>query len=209
MSPAPLGGLLIDYGGVLTSNVFAAFGAFAVEEGLEEPAVADLFRHDRAARQLLKDLESGTIDDAAFAPPFAAMLGLDATRADGLVTRLFSALRPDETMIHAVYAAREAGIRTGLISNSWGEGLRYDERLLNDAFDVVVLSHEVRIRKPAPEIFRIALERIGLAPADCAFVDDLPFNLEPAAELGMTTVLHADAAETVPQLEHLLGVKLR
>lgn len=202
-------GLLIDYGGVLTSNVFDAFRAFARDEGLEADAIADRFREDRAARQLLKDLESGAIDDAAFAGPFTALIGLSADRADGLVGRMFGALQPDEAMIAAVRAAHDAGFRTGLISNSWGTGMVYDQRLLTEAFDGVVLSHEVRIRKPASEIFTIGTERIGLPPEACVFVDDLPFNLPPAEQLGMRTVLHRTADETIPQLEALLGVPLR
>lgn len=202
-------GLLIDFGGVLTTNVFEAFGDFAEAEGLDRHAIGTLFKTDREARNLLKDLESGAIDTHAFGPPFAARAGLAPERADGVVRRMFSALRADEPMATMVRAARAAGIRTGLISNSWGDGMAYDQGLLDEAFDAVVLSHEVRMRKPTPEIFVIGAERIGVPPAECVFVDDLPFNLPPAEELGMTTVLHRDAAETVPRLEELFGVPLR
>jgi epoxide hydrolase-like predicted phosphatase len=205
----PPRGLLIDFGGVLTSNVFESFGDFAEAEGLERDALPTLFRTDREARQLLKDLESGAIDTAAFGAPFAARAGLAPERAEGLVLRMFGALRPDEAMASMVRAARRAGIRTGLISNSWGDGMVYDQELLDEGFDAVVLSHEVRMRKPTPEIFVIGAERIGVPPTECVFVDDLHFNLPPAEELGMRTVLHRDAAETIPQLEELFGVVLR
>jgi len=72
-----------------------------------------------------------------------------------------------------------------------------------------VISGEVGIRKPAPEIYRLGAERIGLEPEACVFVDDLPFNLSPAAELGMATVHHRSAEETIGELERLLGVSLR
>lgn len=202
-------GLLIDFGGVLTTNVFEAFGDFAEAEGLERDAIAQLFKTDREARNLLKDLESGAIDTERFGPPFVLRAGLGEDRAEGIVRRMFSALRADEAMADAVRAARRAGIRTGLISNSWGDGMAYDQELLSTAFDAVVLSHEERMRKPAPEIFVIGADRIGLPPEQCVFVDDLSFNLPPAEELGMTTVLHRDAAETVPRLEELFGVPLR
>jgi putative hydrolase of the HAD superfamily len=52
-------------------------------------------------------------------------------------------------------------------------------------------------------------ERIGLPPSACVFVDDLPGNLKPARELGMATVHHRGAAETVAELERLLGIALR
>jgi HAD superfamily hydrolase (TIGR01509 family) len=71
-----------------------------------------------------------------------------------------------------------------------------------------VISGEVGIRKPAPEIYALGAEAIGLPPQECVFVDDLPGNLKPARELGMTTVHHRRAEETIPELERLLGVSL-
>jgi HAD superfamily hydrolase (TIGR01509 family) len=85
---------------------------------------------------------------------------------------------------------------------------RYPEPLMDDLFDGVVISGVVGIRKPAPEMYAMGAESIGLPPAACAFVDDLGFNLKPARELGMATVLHTDAAQTIVQLEELLGVAL-
>jgi HAD superfamily hydrolase (TIGR01509 family) len=76
-------------------------------------------------------------------------------------------------------------------------------------FDGVVISGEVGMRKPAREIYELGAERIGLEPPQCVFVDDLPFNLTPAEELGMATVHHVTAAETIAELERLLGVALR
>jgi epoxide hydrolase-like predicted phosphatase len=91
------------------------------------------------------------------------------------------------------------------VSNSWGTR-RYDRALLAELFDAVLISGEVGIRKPSPEIYRLAAERIGLAPPECVFVDDLPFNLAPAAELGMATVHHVGTGQTIAELERLLGV---
>ncbi len=71
-----------------------------------------------------------------------------------------------------------------------------------------MISGEVGIRKPTPEIYSIGAEMVGLDPSACVFVDDLAFNLKPAAELGMATVHHVTAAETIAQLEDLLGVRL-
>jgi putative hydrolase of the HAD superfamily len=125
-----------------------------------------------------------------------------------LIDRLFAGMRPDEDMLDAVAAAKLAGVRTGLISNSWGKG-RYDRSRFPDLFDGTVISGEVGIRKPLPRIYELGAEAIGLAPSECVFVDDLPPNLKPAAELGMATVHHVSAETTIPELERLLGVSLR
>ena len=199
-------GLLIDFGGVLTTNVFESFAAFCRAEGLDPDTVRDRFRHDPSARALLGELEEGRIGNAEFEARFAPMLGVE--RHEGLIERLFGGMEPDEAMLDAVAVARRAGVRTGLVSNSWGEE-GYDRARFDELFDVLVISGELGIRKPAPEIYALAAERLGRPPERCVFVDDLPGNLKPAAAIGMATVLHRDAETTVPRLEALLGVSLR
>jgi epoxide hydrolase-like predicted phosphatase len=110
-------------------------------------------------------------------------------------------------MIEAVRRARAARIRTGLISNSWGLGI-YD-RAPTELFDASVISGEVGLHKPQPEIFELACERLGVKPAESVFVDDLRENCVGAEAVGMTAVLHRSSAETIARLEDLLGVDLR
>ena len=198
-------GLIVDWGGVMTTDVFASFADFCRAEGMDPETVRDRFRHDETARQLLFDLETGHIREAEFEPHFADVLGVGA---DGLIDRLFASMRPDEPMVEAVAAARRAGVRTGLLSNSWGDD-RYDRTRFAELFDAVVISSEVGLRKPDPEIYALACERLGLAPERCVFVDDLGGNLKPAAAIGIATVKHTEAAATIAELEELLGVSLR
>jgi putative hydrolase of the HAD superfamily len=198
-------GLLIDYGGVLTTDLFDSFRAFCEVEGLEPEAIGQSFRRDPSCRDLLIGLETGKIDEEDFEVRFAEILGVSSPK---LIERLMGDSRPDEAMVAAVASARRQGVRTGLISNSWGTR-RYDRDQLAQLFDGVVISGEVGIRKPAPEIYELGAREIGLETEDCVFVDDLPFNLTPAAELGMGTVHHTAAAETIRELERLLGVTLQ
>jgi len=198
--------LLVDFGGVLTTNVFDAFADFCRVEGLAPDTVRDRFMTDPEARDLLGDLETGRIDEAEFEPRFAALLGVE--RAEGLIDRLFAGMVPEPAMLDAVLAARRRGVRTGLLSNSWGQE-RYDRATLEELFDAVVISGEVGMRKPSPEIYALAAERLGREPERIVFVDDLPGNLKPARDIGMATVLHRDAGATVAELEQHLGVSLR
>jgi epoxide hydrolase-like predicted phosphatase len=198
-------GLLIDFGGVLTTNVFDSFKAFCREEGLPEDSVKQLFRERGEGLGLLRRLERGELSADEFSQQFAPLLGVSP---DSLVERLFGGIGPDEAMIGAVRRSRAAGIRTGLISNSWGDGLAYDPALMDELFDAVVISGEVGMHKPEPEIFHLGAERIGVAPEDCVFVDDLRENCAGAEAVGMKAILHRGPERTLPQLEELLGVPL-
>ncbi|GAB3857813.1 HAD family hydrolase [Dactylosporangium cerinum] len=188
-----LRGLLVDYGGVLTTDVFVSFDAFCAREGLPPGTVRDLFRDDPTARSLLGGLEDGTLPDAGFEAGFAALLGVPP---EGLIERLLGATTADVAMLDFVRAARGRGIRTGLISNSWGSQ-RYDRILLDELFDGVVISGEVGVRKPDPAIYVLGAAAVGLPPQECVYVDDLPGNLKPARALGMTTVRHRTPQETL------------
>ena len=193
-------GLLVDWGGVMTTDLFASFRAFCEKEGLSPDAMRDAFRANRDARELLIALEEGRMDEAEFEPQLAALLKVEPRN---LIDRLFAGSSLDPLMVAAVRAAHDSGIRTGLVSNSWGVR-RYPRPLMAELFDGIVISGEVGIRKPAPRMYELGAERIGVEPAACVYVDDLPFNLEPARELGMATIHHVGATETIAELERLL-----
>jgi putative hydrolase of the HAD superfamily len=196
-------GLIVDYGGVLTTDVFASFRAFCEAEGLPPETVRERFRGDGEARRLLAGLETGALAAAEFEPRFAALLEV---RSERLIERLFGGMEPDAAMLDGVRELRRAGVRTALLSNSWGDATAYDAALLQELFDAWVISSEVGLRKPDPAIYALAAERLGLEPAACVFVDDLPGNLKPARAIGMATVLHrGDAEATLAEVRALLS----
>ncbi len=196
--------LLVDWGGVLTTNLFVSFQAHCLRAEIDPQKLLGRFRRDPEARELLIALETGAMDEKAFEVQFARMLEVEP---DGLVDGLFAGVQPDLAMVDAVRRARAAGVRTALVSNSWGVH-RYPQDMFEELFDGVVISGEEGIRKPARRMYELGAERAGVRPEMCVFVDDLPFNLTPAQELGMATIHHVSAETTIPELERLLGVPL-
>lgn len=196
-------GLLVDFGGVLTTNIWKSFDLFCENEGLERGTVLELFRADGEALALLRSLERGAVSDGEFERDFGELLGVEPA---GLIDRLFAGLSPEQAMIDAVQAARAAGIHTGLISNSWGTGIY--ERAPMRIFDATVISGDVGLHKPQPEIYELGAERIGSPPSACIFVDDLRENVAGAEAVGMTAILHRRPADTIAELERLLGIEL-
>jgi putative hydrolase of the HAD superfamily len=197
-------GLLIDWGGVLTTNLFASFHQYCIAVELDPGMLAGRFKADPEFRELLIALEKGELDEPSFELRFAQLLGI---APEGLVDGLFAGVGPDMAMIEAVRRAREEGVRTALVSNSWGTH-RYPHELFAEIFDGVVISGEEGMRKPSRRMYELGAERAGIAAGLCVYVDDLPFNLKPAEELGMATVHHTSAETTIPELEKLLGLEL-
>jgi putative hydrolase of the HAD superfamily len=204
--------LIVDFGGVLTTPLQDAMVAFASDAGIE---LQDFVRvalgvYSGGDDDLVVGFETGRIPEDEFARAFVARIkeqtGVDVD-PEGLVGRIFAGLRLEKEMLAAVGTVRSAGLKTALLSNSWGTTL-YPRDRIDDLFDTVVISGEVGLRKPDPAIFEMALERIGVSGSRAVFVDDHPGHLAAAAELGMTTVLHRSPADTITELEGLLDIDL-
>lgn len=204
--------LIVDFGGVLTTPLQDAMVDFAAEHNIElqDLVRAALRAYSGGEDDLVVRFETGQMGEAEFALAFAERLG-EATgaeiEAEGLLERLFGTLKLEEGMIAAVERARNSGLKTALLSNSWGMGL-YPRRTLDRICDVIVISGEVGLRKPDPAIFTMTTDQLSLEPETCVFVDDHPGHLKAAQAAGMTTVLHKTPRETISELEGLLGLSL-
>lgn len=115
-----------------------------------------------------------------------------------------------EDSLPVVSELRARGVKTALISNcSHSTRGIVDGLGLEDAFDEILLSFEVGLRKPDPEIYRLALERLGAEPDRAVFVDDQPAYCDGAAALGIATFLIDRSGDTTPQDGHRVISDLR
>ena len=129
------------------------------------------------------------------------------------VIRLLSGeVRPE--MVVALRRCRERFI-TACLTNNFaagdGPGMAYSEartaavEAAMALFHVVLESSKLGVRKPDPRIYRIACDRLGVAPAEVVYLDDLGVNLKPARAIGMTTIKVGDAAAALAELERVVG----
>jgi HAD superfamily hydrolase (TIGR01509 family) len=95
----------------------------------------------------------------------------------------------DDT-VPTLRALREAGVRTCLLSNA-GVPIAdvLDREGVTPWVDGIVLSYEVGVVKPNPEIFRVALESLGLSAASVLMVGDNANDDGGGAALGMRTLI--------------------
>jgi putative hydrolase of the HAD superfamily len=209
-------GVITDWGGVLTTPLKDAIALWIEADGIDAAGYRALMREwvqqayaADGALNPIHGLEDGSLPPAEFERRLAERLRTRsgaAVAAEGLLARMFLAFQPVEPMYEALRRARAAGVRTCLLSNSWGN--TYPHELFAELFDGVVISSQVGLRKPDPAIFQHALDLIGLPPHECAFVDDIEHNVRAAESLGITGVHYVDAATTVARLENILGVSL-
>lgn len=196
--------LILDFGGVLTNDFWEVLRGFARREGLAEDTFAGLFTQDAEGMQLLRGLERGDIGQLDFEARLAARLGV---APEGLLKRLGADLRPDEEMLAVVAELRAAGVKIAVLSNSLGSDY-YDPYApwdLASRADVVIISDQVRLRKPEPEIFQLALEKLDEPASECLFVDDIAPYLKPAQAMGMAVWHHTSTPATVAELRRVFA----
>lgn len=99
--------------------------------------------------------------------------------------------------------------KIGLLSNAQSAYLRgiLTDHDLERLFHHVVISSEVGMTKPNPEIFRHMLEKLDVVPAEAIFIDDNVKNTEAAEKVGIRGVQYADLHKLKQDLASL-GVKL-
>jgi putative hydrolase of the HAD superfamily len=192
---------------VLTTPLLPAVLAFERREGLVEGAVITALYLDEEGKRRTRALERGEITQTEWNEAAARALGV---AADNLMGRIFADLRPEPVLAAAAAAARRAGMKVGILSNSVGLAPwnLYDGYGLDERYDAVVISEQHGLRKPEPESFALVLKMLELDAPQCVFVDDTEQYLPPAEQLGFATVHAKDPHATVARLEELLGVPL-
>lgn len=200
-------GLILDFAGVLTGDPRPVHHTWCESEGLLAEAWRATLNDHPEGRRLYTALEIGQISQAEWNEGTAALLGTHVN-ADNLMGRAWAKVPPARRMAALARAAKDAGYRLALLSNSFGlEPFNpYEQAGIWDLFDVHVISEVVGLAKPDPAIYQLTLDRLGLPGPACVFVDDHPVNLPPAEALGITTVLAATEDQSVAELERLLGV---
>jgi putative hydrolase of the HAD superfamily len=207
--------VIVDWGGVMTGPLPDTVRAWVAADNIDYASYAAVMRawvkdayHADGAANPIHALERGECTDAEFEQLLAAQITCrdgQPVVAQGLLDRMFAATELSDPMHELVRAVRAAGLRTGLLSNSWGVGA-YPSHLFPGLFDAVVISAEVGMRKPEERIFQHAASLLGVAPPECVFIDDIEANVQAAEALGMTGLWHADPADTITRLGTLLDL---
>jgi putative hydrolase of the HAD superfamily len=135
-----------------------------------------------------------------------ARMGLPESERRALIEGFFGGDRVDERLVAFIRSLRPA-FKTGMITNAWPNVRRFleDECHLGDAFDHIVVSAEEGMVKPDPRIYRLALERLGVAPGEAVFIDDLEENIAGAQAVGMHGIRFEGPEQAITAVQELIG----
>jgi putative hydrolase of the HAD superfamily len=211
-------GVILDWGGVVTNPILDTVDAWIRAEQIDRDSYTNVMRawvsgaYGDGADNPIHALERGECTNEEFERRLAEHLThLDGrpVLADGLLTRMFAASAMQDAMLDLIRSLRRAGLRTALLSNSWGSGDgAYPRHLFPELFDVVVISAEVGMRKPEERIFRHTAALLGLEPQECVFIDDVQANVVAGEALGLVCLRHVEPGPTTAWLTERLGLPL-
>lgn len=206
--------VLWDFGGVLTSSPFDAFNRYEEQHGIPKDFIRGVNAVNPTDNAWAK-FESSRISVDAFDDAFLAETTAAGHPIPGrdVIPLLGGAIRPD--MVAVLKYCKTKFQVTCLTNNAdagSGPGMAAtDERAAEMAtvmnlFDLVIESSKEGMRKPDPEIYQLACERMGVAPAEIVYLDDLGINLKPAKAMGMTTIKVVSEEQAIADLGAVLDI---
>jgi len=208
--------VLWDFGGVITSSPFEAFNRFETEHGLP----LDFIRRINATNpdtNAWAQFEANRIGIEEFDLLFLAESTAAGHAIPGreVIALLSGDVRP--RMVQVLRRVRQdfkIACLTNNVRAGKGPGMSRSEasaasvREAMALFEHVLESSREGMRKPQPEFYLLACQRLGVDPAQVVYLDDLGINLKPARELGMTTIKVVSEAQAIRDLGTALGVEL-
>ena len=209
--------VLWDFGGVITTSPFEAFNRFEKAANLPVDFIRKI-NSTNPKTNAWAQLESSQISVEEFDQKFALEareLGHDVGGSQVLAL-LSGDLRPE--MVNAlrmIKSTRKIGCITNNVKSGEGASMaRSPEKAAQmnevmELFDVVIESSKVGIRKPDPEIYKLACREMDIEPGEALFLDDLGINLKPARTLGMMTIKVLNTEQALSELEECLEMALR
>ena len=208
--------VIFDLGGVVLNSPFSAIADYETRNGIESNTINKVIGAAGEEGAFAR-AERGEISVHEFAEPFAhdcKLVGAPPLDGSALMSLILESCTPRPLMLEALGILRDSEIKTAALTNNFRSQAgddRFTSALvdLQPLFDVIVQSAEEGVRKPDPRIYSLACTRLGVAPHECVFLDDIGRNLKPAQAMGMRTIRVGLADSTggaaVRQLSAMLG----
>jgi glucose-1-phosphatase len=132
-------------------------------------------------------------------------LGLSLEQSIELKRDFWAGDRLDSTLVNHIKDFRSK-MRTAILSNAWDNARSafINDYLFGEAFDEIIISAEVGLKKPDPEIYILATKLLDVTPENMIFIDDFPQNVAAAAAIGIRSILFTSTSQVVQETNKLL-----
>jgi putative hydrolase of the HAD superfamily len=198
----PVRNIIFDFGGVLvTWRPQEIIDSFYAEPALREALRTHAFQHDDWL-----DMDRGTLDEATVATRCAARMARPEAELRSLFDHVRAALQPIEPTVALLRELRGRRVKLYGLSNMSATIFAYlaGRHDFFGLFDGIVVSGEVKLLKPEPEIYEHLRDRFDLDFAESVFIDDLPRNVESARAVGLPAIQFTSTDQVRHELAALL-----
>lgn len=152
--------------------------------------------------ELSHQADAGFLGRSELVEQVAELLTITTEESDTLLTGGYVV---NDDLVGLIVNLKQQGYKIGLISNlgrDWFD--TYVPEATKTLFDDRVVSGEVGMVKPYPEIFELACSRLGVETQDALFIDDIASNCDGAQRAGMHALLYTSFASLEPSVKDLL-----
>jgi len=194
--------VFVDMGGVIVRTEFQAPRQHLADRlGMEYEDLVKLVFDSESAQQA----SIGLISEDEHWATVMRRLHRPASETQAIRDEFFAGDIIDTDLLDFLRNLR-GKVKVGMISNAWS-GLRAYilSKKFEDAFDIMIISAEVKAMKPDARIYQIALEKLAALPSESVFLDDFPENVQAARAVGMQAIHFAQPEQAIKELKLLLA----
>jgi putative hydrolase of the HAD superfamily len=195
--------VIFDLGGVVIEwNPDWILDSYYAEPQVRAIMKAQMFQHPDWLQ-----LDRGTMNEPELLARLGVRTGRPAAELNGLFDAVRESLRAKPDTVTLLEKLHSRGVPLYCLSNISSDIFKYlrERHSFWGVFRGIVISGDLRMMKPEPEIFEFLLNRYGLTAAHTVFVDDNASNIEAARALGIHAVWFRDARQCELELEEILA----
>ncbi len=195
-------GVIFDMDGVLVSTDELHYQSWTVLAEQEEIPFSREINHRQRGQGRMESLEI-LLERAPREYTAEEKIAMTEQKND-CFRKLLESFTADDVLPGAremLRALRARGVRVAVGSSSKNAPVILDRAALLKEVDAVVDGNDVSRSKPAPDVFLLAAEKIGLPPEECLVLEDAPSGVEAARRAGMA-VFAIGPPERHPDVEH-------
>ncbi len=195
--------VIFDFGGVLIRQIDNR-PRIELASQLKIPVtrIAELIFFGETAQKASR----GEIPVSAHWEAVRLALGIAPADMPAFLDKYWSADDVNWTLVEFIRGLRPR-YKVGLLSNAWDD-LRHTMHQrwdIDGLFDAMVISAEVKLVKPDPRIFHMAVERLQVLPVEALFVDDVAENVTAARKEGLAAIQYVDEQQALEDLGRYLS----